>query len=367
MDMWTVAIAGAGRATRELTLPAFDVGRRYADISRAKVVALADPDEERVRAVADQYGINGTYADVESMLDQTDADILIINSPVGVHYEHTMMAIDRGKHFVIEKPATEKVEQLIDIRNAASSRNVKGTVVHNYKFLRGFQKAWKWYEEGRLGEIIHVDRLFMTPPHEDRMEMDKNGWWHKMPGGRLADSLPHHIYVAYPFVGEMELMHVSARKLSDRPWSRCDEADIMLRGKRSYVNIRLSTNQHSLPAGKASFTYMFWLYGTKTNVAVFQTDAYMLINPHALRPLSTLIQEQRSLYKDRLLDLLGRPREMALRGGHNLLFDRFLRYLDERGPNPTPWDEAVHTMSLSQEIGLAMEESLGEATAKVER
>jgi hypothetical protein len=157
----------------------------------------------------------------------------------------------------------------------------------------------------------------------------------------------------------MELEHVSARKLAtDRPWSRCDEAAISLRAKESYVHVRLSTNQESLPAGKASITFLMMLYGTRLNAAVFHTDAYPLVYPRALRTFPTLLAELSEVLRDRVERVAGKRRERGLGGGHNVFIARFLRHLEGAGPNPTPWDEAVHTMELSERIGIAMEESL---------
>jgi len=359
MRTWKLAAAGAGRATRELTIPALSAGRAFADLGRASLEAVADIDGERLEALGRLSGGIRTYGDVAQMLEEERPDVLLINSPVAAHYEHAMLAIGRGVHFLIEKPATETSAQLREVRAAAEAAGVKGAVVHNLKFLHGFQKAWKWHQEGRLGKILHIDRVFMTPPHADRMEMDPGGWWHRLPGGRLADSLPHHLYVAYPFVGEMRLEHVSARKLSaDRPWSRCDEAEISLRAKESYVHVRLSTNQESLPAGKASITFLMMLYGTRLNAAVFHPDAYPLIYPRALRTFPTLLNELGEVLRERVELLARRPRERGLGGGHNVFIARFLKYLEGEGPSPTPWDEAIHTMELSEQIGSAMEDSL---------
>lgn len=354
MKSWKVAVAGAGRAANELTLPAF---RR--DLPEVEVVALADVDGKRLEETGRKHEIPGLFEDVEKMLDRSGAQILVINSPVATHYDQAMAAVERGVHVILEKPATDSVEQLEKIRAALATRGLKGTVVHNLKYLNGFQKTWQWYQNGTLGDILHVDRVFMTPPHEDRMEMDRDGWWHRLPGGRLADSLPHHFYIAYPFVGEMELENVSARKLStDRPWSACDEVDVVLRSKKGYVNIRMSTNQESWHAGKGSVTFYAFLYGTRRDAAVFHNDAYLIEHPSLQATLTYTFSELVAAADRWGRTLLGRRVPTGVRGGHNIFFRRFLRYLEGEEENPTPWDEAIHTMRLTELTGKAMEAAL---------
>lgn len=346
-------MAGAGRAADELTLPAFGF-----DEVPGHVVALADIDRGRLEDVGRRHQIEGLFDDVETMLDRSRAEILVVNSPVSEHYRQTMMAIERGLHFILEKPATDSVGELETIRDAAAERGVKGTVVHNLKCLGGFEKAFGWYRDGTLGEILHVDRVFMTPPHEDRMEMDEDGWWHRLPGGRLADSLPHHFYIAYPFVGEMEVEHVSARKLSDRRWSVCDEVDILLRTQKGYVNVRMSTNQESWPAGKGSVTFYAFLFGTKHNAALFQNDAYLIEHPSPQSSIALAWEEVKTHGRRRAKNFLGMPYETGVGGGHGTFFQRFLEHLEGHGENPTPWPEAIHTMKLTELASRAMDRAV---------
>jgi len=358
--MYRVSVCGAGRAATELTLPAFDLLKSH-NSKRMSIVSVADIDGDKASMLAKRFGVQNVFTDVSEMLRKDKPNIMVINTPVKSHYSLAMEAIDEGVNFIIEKPATETVKELREIREAARKAGVKGMVVHNYRFLPGWRRALEWYKKGKLGSILHVDRIWMSPAQLDRMEKDKGGWWHQIPGGRLADSLPHHLYVAYPFVGEMTVEHVSVRKLSDREWSKCDEANIMLKAERAYVNVRLSTNQEELPPpGKRKTNpYDALVYGTKRAVAVFHNTAHFF---HPLKNKDKVrfgIEGLKDGIKGKVWRFLGRNRTIpAVRGGHAILFGEFLRYVQGEIENPVPWDEAIHVMELSDEIGLMMERQL---------
>lgn len=342
-----VSVVGAGRAARELTIPAL---RLLA--SEATFCAICDVDLARAEALVQHDEGAKAYSDLGQMLAKQKPDILVINTPVAHHFEAVMTAIDHGIHVLIEKPAMETLDQLEQVQVAAEKNGLKASVIHNYKYMPGPTGAWKLYQEGVIGEVLHIDRVWMSPPQHDRMERDSEGWWHRLPGGRLADSLPHHLYISYPYTGDMSVEYVGVRKMAtDRPWSKCDEAEIILKAKRAYLNIRLSTNQVSW-TGKG-MTYHAILWGTKNNLIVHQNEAAIMPCGDRRYWLRKGIDVLVNGVKRRLGLSRGEP--WAVRGAHNLFFRAFFDCVRGAGPNPTPWDEATSVMRLTQEIANRME------------
>ncbi|MGA9348246.1 MAG: Gfo/Idh/MocA family oxidoreductase [Anaerolineae bacterium] len=95
-----VSVVGAGRAGRELTIPALRLLT-----AEATFCAICDVDLTRAQALAQQDSGVKAYSDLEQMLGEQKPDILIINTPVAHHFEAAMTAIDHGVHVLIEKPA----------------------------------------------------------------------------------------------------------------------------------------------------------------------------------------------------------------------------------------------------------------------
>lgn len=343
MAMLRVGAVGSGRATQELTLLAFP------HVTHGELVAICDPNKALVEKVAEEANVKA-YTDMVEMITVEKLDVVIMNTPVALHAELTIAAMKAGAHVIVEKPAVAKISELHDIRRASEETGKKFTVVHNYKYYPGPQKALKMYEDGLLGEILHVDRYWMTPPQNDRMESNKEGWWHKAEGGRLADALPHFLYVPYMFLGKMELLSVAARKLSDRSWSFCDESTVTLQTDKAYMHIRQSINQDSWPY--KGYIYHTFIYGSKLTVMTNHHDAVILWRQSNKRDVLTGLKSLVAMIKHKLT-----PRKnVVTRGAHNVFYDKFFLYVMGKGENPSAWEEILNVASLTDEIGAKIQE-----------
>lgn len=337
---FNVGVVGGGRATMELTLPVLS------NIPNIKVVGVCDIDQSVANLLSTNFKASA-YTSLEEMIDREKLDAVIINTPVKTHAELAIKAMKKGVHVFLEKPAVASVSELDDIFNVSLETGSKLTVAHNYKFHDGVRMAEKIYKDGIIGEVLHVDRIWMSPPHKDRMEMDKDGWWHKMPGGRLADALPHMLYIPFMFVGPMKLVSVSARKMSNRSWSVCDESDILLATSKAYVNIRQSLNQESWPY--KGYTYHTIVYGTKRNMIIDAFGASIIEGQTRKQKIKEFFNSIKRNFTSQ---------EKSIRGAHNIIYREFFDYLRGDRPNPTPEDEVRNVVELTVRIAEKMQESV---------
>ena len=51
----------------------------------------------------EKYPEANRYRSVEEMLEQSDVDLVVVNTPVQFHFEHTQLALKAGKNVVVEK------------------------------------------------------------------------------------------------------------------------------------------------------------------------------------------------------------------------------------------------------------------------
>lgn len=343
MIKYRVGAVGAGHATRTLTIPAFNIISK----DKAELIAVCDPNFEIAKSLAMANKLVA-YSSMEEMIQKEKLSVVIISTPIALHASLAIAALKLGCHVLIEKPAVANLAELEEIKKESDRMGKKFSVIHNYKYYQGPQKALAMYKSGVIGEIIHIDRVFMTPPQGDRMESNQAGWWHKATGGRLADGLPHMLYLPYMFVGAMDLLAVSARKLSkNRPWSFCDEANIMLQTAKSSVSIRLSTNQESWPY--KGYIYHTIIYGTKLTV---------LCNHHEA---NILWYGKGRVFKAGLMAVIGWIKQLfsnqkVSRGAHSGFYESFFDYLNENGENPASFEEIYNVAELTEQIAVRMKE-----------
>lgn len=73
---------------------------------------------EKGRKLADEYGAQKVYTDLEALFGDEDVNFIYVASPNSLHYEQAKAALEHGKNVICEKPfctTRAKVEELIAI------------------------------------------------------------------------------------------------------------------------------------------------------------------------------------------------------------------------------------------------------------
>lgn len=73
---------------------------------------------EKGRQLADEYGAQKVYTDLEALFGDEDVNFIYVASPNSLHYEQAKAALEHGKNVICEKPfctTRAKVEELIAI------------------------------------------------------------------------------------------------------------------------------------------------------------------------------------------------------------------------------------------------------------
>ena len=133
------------------------------------------------------------YRSVEEMLQNSDIEVVVVNTPVQTHYEYARMALEAGKNVIVEKPFTVDVAEAEELVRIAESKNLFLSVYQNRRFDRDYLQVQKMISEGKLGNIreveIRFDR-FRTEPsakeHKENPELNGSGSVHDL-GSHLID------------------------------------------------------------------------------------------------------------------------------------------------------------------------------------
>jgi len=127
-----------------------------AGILGARLVALADPDEARVRQLGEELGVLHVYTDWRELLARDDVDAVVIAAPSPTRAEMVPAAAEAGKAIFCEKPAAV---------DAATARRIAGLlaetgVLYQMGFMRRFDPSYahahRRIREGAIGEPLLV-------------------------------------------------------------------------------------------------------------------------------------------------------------------------------------------------------------------
>jgi predicted dehydrogenase len=148
MDNVKLAFLGCGDVAQRDYLPEF---HRLAD--RAEIVAVCGRTPERVRRVADEYNIPNWYTDYRQMLAETDADAVVNLTPIQLHAETTLAALEAGKHVYTEKPLASTVADARRIQETAQRLGRQLVCAPCVRLFPQVQYAQSLLTAGEIGDV----------------------------------------------------------------------------------------------------------------------------------------------------------------------------------------------------------------------
>lgn len=148
MDKIRLALLGVGDVAQRDYLPEL---HRLA--GRVELVAVCGKSELRARAVAEQYAVPNWYTDYAKMFASNDIDAVANLTPIQLHLETTLAALQAEKHVYTEKPLASNVVAAKKIQAAADARNLKLVCAPCVMLFPQVRYAQQLLEQNTIGAI----------------------------------------------------------------------------------------------------------------------------------------------------------------------------------------------------------------------
>ena len=129
----------------------------------ATVTAVAAREIERAKEFATRFGITSVYSNYTEMVATGDVDIVYIGTITRLHKEHTLLAIEAGKHVLCEKPLAENIADAQAMYMAAEEKDVMLQDGVWTRFFPAVEHARATIEAGMIGEVVLVQSDFFDP------------------------------------------------------------------------------------------------------------------------------------------------------------------------------------------------------------
>lgn len=131
--------------------------RNFAEMTRARVHAVADLDQKKLDLVARRFPAVKTTTDFQELLRDPEIDAIAIATPVNTHFELGMAALKAGKHLWLEKPMTETSLQARMLVDEAAKRDLVLHVDHTFIYTGSIKKMKELVAGDELGKILYYD------------------------------------------------------------------------------------------------------------------------------------------------------------------------------------------------------------------
>lgn len=191
------ALVGCGRIARNHFL-ALKQHQETADL-----VAVCDTDPKALDWAVKETGAEG-YPNLKSLLKSSNADIVVLTTPSGLHADQAIQVASVGKHVMTEKPMATRWHDGLKMVRACDEANVRLFVVKQNRRNPTLQALKKAVVQGRFGKIHMVNvNVFWTRPQDYYDSADWRGTW-EFDGGAFMNQASHYIDLLDWLVGPIE-------------------------------------------------------------------------------------------------------------------------------------------------------------------
>lgn len=152
--------------------------------TRQQVVAVGSRTAERAQAFAAEFGVPKAHASYRALVEDPEVEAVYVASPHSEHAALALLAIEAGKHVLVEKAFTRNAKEARQVVAAAQKRGVALMEAMWSRFLPRYDIVRQLLADGVLGDLETV-----VADHGQRLDRDRTPRLHDpaLAGGALLD------------------------------------------------------------------------------------------------------------------------------------------------------------------------------------
>ena len=143
--MFRLGIIGAGWIAQKMV-------KALAPLDEVEVYAIGSRSLDKAAAFAQEHAIPMAYGSYEELVCDPLVDLVYIATPHSHHYEHAMLALNHGKHVLVEKAFTANAAQASDLIATARAKGLFITEAIWTRYMPLSHKVREIMESGVIGE-----------------------------------------------------------------------------------------------------------------------------------------------------------------------------------------------------------------------
>lgn len=147
--MLTIGYIGNGKSTNRYHLP-FSLNRDHLNV---KTIYARNLDKTEWDRIPD---VNYTD-DVSTVMNDEEIQLVVVCTHTESHYSYAKMALDHGKHVLVEKPFMLTQAEAISIFQYAKEKNLVIQCYQNRRYDSDFLTTKKVIESGKLGDLLEIE------------------------------------------------------------------------------------------------------------------------------------------------------------------------------------------------------------------
>ncbi len=189
MSTFKVGIIGAGWIADKMAVS-------LAPLKEYCVYAVASRSLEKAKEFASHYDIEKAYGSYEELVKDPQVDLVYIATPHSHHFEHTMLALENGKHVLVEKAFTANTREARILIETARQKSLFITEAIWTRYMPLSHKVKELMDSGIIGDprVLTATLCYMMENKERIVRPD-------LCGGALLDLGVYSINFARMYFG----------------------------------------------------------------------------------------------------------------------------------------------------------------------
>ncbi len=168
-----------------------NVIRNLVELPGFDLCCVCDADERQLRPIAARYPQARATQRVEDILDDASIEAVYLSTPVSTHYALAKLALQAGKHVLVEKPMATTVEEAEELAALAADRGRTLMIGHTFVFSPPVRKIRELIESQQVGPIHYIET---TRVNLGLFQKDVSVLW---------DLGPHDVSILMYWLGEV--------------------------------------------------------------------------------------------------------------------------------------------------------------------
>ncbi len=188
--------------------------RAFATLPDVQIVAVSAQHLEHAEALAREVGARATTNDLEILSDPA-IDAVSITLPTHLHREAAILALQNGKHVLLEKPFALSVADCDAVIDAQRTSGKQLMLAHVLRFWPEYVTLVDFVKSGQIGKPLAATATRLSAPP---------GWaqWFRNPalsGGAVLDMCIHDFDVLNWLFGTPQTVYARGQQAAPDLWN----------------------------------------------------------------------------------------------------------------------------------------------------
>jgi len=130
---------------------------RQTDHATLKICCDSNP--QQLAVLSRKHPDVSTTLDFQDVLDDPAIQAVILATPISTHHALAKQALLHGKHVLVEKPMTDRLEDAVELNELASVNRLTLMVNHTFLYSPPIIKIREIIQSGELGKVFFINMM----------------------------------------------------------------------------------------------------------------------------------------------------------------------------------------------------------------